>query len=265
MKTSTILILSGLLIAGIASAQKLPQTQITALWTPQNLKIDGLPNEWGTFQAYNKTTNIFYALSNDDKNLYLAVQATDPVIINKITSSGITFTVEKKNSDQSVTFPAYDKENRAVFDIMMNAPKANSTDKNAMLRIDTFVRSHNALRDQHQKIIRLAHNDQENDISVFNDEGIKVSARIDNRLTYTQEFAIPLKYLGVNAGESFNYIVQLNGQIPKGATTPDTGRPDIITYTGADGQSYMVGRATPENLTLAYPTNFKAKYTLATK
>lgn len=263
MKTSIILTLFSLL-AGVASAQKLPQKQTTSVWVPQNLKIDGLPNEWSGFQAYNKTTNIFYTLSNDDKNLYLAVEAADPVIIDKITASGITFTVEKKNENQSVTFPAYDKENQAIIDIMMNAPRVGSN-KQASLHIDTFIKSHNALRDKRQKIIHLAHNDKESDISVFNDEGIKVSGRIDNRLIYTQELAVPLKYLGINAGESFDYIVQLNGQIPKGAKMVDVGRPDRILYIGTDGQNYTMGGATPENLTLAYPTNFKSKYTMATK
>jgi len=263
MKTPIFLTLFSLL-AGVVLAQKLPQKQTTGVWAPQNLKIDGLPDEWGTFQAYNKATNIFYTLSNDDKNLYLVVQAIDPVIIDKITTSGITFTVEKKDDDQSVTFPAYDKENQAIFYIMMNAPKANSTDKLAALHIDTFIRSHNELRDKRQKIIRLAHNDEESNISVFNDVGIRVSGRINRNLSYTQELAILLKYLGINPGDTFNYEVQLNGQVPKNAKVISP-RPGYISWVDVDGQVYGIGSSTPENLTLAYPTNFKAKYTLATK
>jgi hypothetical protein len=265
IKISPLIIAMALSIA--TSAQKLPQTQTAGVWTPQNIKIDGMPDEWRNFQAYNKAANIFYTLSNDDGNLYLAVQATDPVIINKITTSGITLTLEKPDNTTSVTFPAYDKENKAIFYIMLNAPKLKSANRQTFLQIDTFILSHNQLRAARQKIIRIAHNATEQNISVYNDEGIKVAGRIANNLSYTQELAVPLKYLGIKSGESFNYTIQLNGQIPKGATMVTIpGRPEFIVYKGADGTDFQVGRNTnPDDLTLAYPTNFKATYTMARK
>lgn len=56
----------------VTFAQKLPGVQTSSLWAPENLKIDGKTTEWnGTFQAYNKAADIFYTISNDDKNIGL--------------------------------------------------------------------------------------------------------------------------------------------------------------------------------------------------
>jgi hypothetical protein len=72
-----------------AKAQKLPNKQEVSLRIPADMKIDGNAKEWNNkFQAYNKLTNIFYTLSNDDKNLYLVIQATDPIIIEKMIRGG---------------------------------------------------------------------------------------------------------------------------------------------------------------------------------
>jgi len=39
----------------------------------------------------------------------------------------------------------------------------------------------------------------------------------------------------------------------------------MITYIGRDGNKYLVGLATPENMIIAYPTDFWGEYTLAKK
>ena len=65
-----------LLINFSASAQK-DKIQKNNFRAPINVKIDGKLNEWGDkLQAYNTSTDIFYTISNDDDNLYLAVAAT---------------------------------------------------------------------------------------------------------------------------------------------------------------------------------------------
>ena len=87
-------------------AQKLPDVQAGAVWANSPLKVDGkLVDAAEPFQAYNKNTKLFYTLSNDDKNLYLAVKSTDGGNNNKILMGGITFSVnasgKKKDKDFS--------------------------------------------------------------------------------------------------------------------------------------------------------------------
>src|SRR5476649_2012908 len=93
-----------------AVAQKLPNVQTASVRAPANIKIDGKTTEWNnTFQAYNHATDIFYTVSNDDAKLYLTIQASDKLVINKIMSGGITFTIQKsgKKTDKdgiSITY-----------------------------------------------------------------------------------------------------------------------------------------------------------------
>lgn len=242
-----------------ALAQKLPQTQTTGIWAPANIMIDGLADEWKSFQAYNKATNIWYTLANDNNNLYLAVHATDPVIIDKMISASVTLTVGSSGNETSVTFPAYDQEHKIVYTVMFNAPDAKSAS------IDTFIRSKNALMSSRQKIIRIERNQQVEDISIYNESGVKVAGQIDNHLSYTLELSVPIKYLNMANNITFPYQITINGRVPKNAIIVDVGRPDIILWKDADGTQNSLGKATPENLMLAYPTSLKATYSIARK
>jgi len=81
-----------LLSVSFAYAQKLPSVQPNSLRAPANVKIDGIPTGWGeTLQAYNKSTELHYTIANDDENLYLTVQATNPRVIQKLLMTGLTF------------------------------------------------------------------------------------------------------------------------------------------------------------------------------
>jgi len=92
-------------------AQKLPNVQLASVRAPADIKIDGKATEWNyPFQAYNRATDVFYTLSNDDDNLYLTLQATDEDIIRKIINGRISFTINKsgKKSEQDavvITYP----------------------------------------------------------------------------------------------------------------------------------------------------------------
>lgn len=71
---------------------------------PANIKIDGKVTEWNNkFQAYSYHTQFYYTVSNDDKYLYLTVQATDWVIISRIFNGGITFTINKSGTKKIPT------------------------------------------------------------------------------------------------------------------------------------------------------------------
>src|ERR1700761_4193278 len=93
-----------------AQEGKLKNIQETSVWSP-TVKVDGNLKEWDdTFQAYNKTTKIFYTVCNDDKYLYFVVKSIDPPNNNKITAGGITLvinTADKKKDDNafSITYP----------------------------------------------------------------------------------------------------------------------------------------------------------------
>ena len=77
-----------------AQEGKLKTVQTTSVWAPANTKVDGSLKEWDdTFQAYNKTTKIFYTMCNDDKYLYFVVKSIDVINNAKIIAGGITLTI----------------------------------------------------------------------------------------------------------------------------------------------------------------------------
>jgi len=258
-----------------AGAQKLPGIQQNSLRAPDNVKIDGKATEWNNqFQAYNKVTDIYYTIANDDDKLYLALQATDADIIRKIVIGGVTFTIntagEKKDKNGvAITFPAYDKKYHPVFLILNNRPSLTKDTAKNRMQADSFMNAYNTQISNTLKIIGVAGIKQIADdaISIYNEEGIKAASRFDNKMHYTYELAIPLKYLEFATDKplKFTYDIKLNGVIGNGGRIIDTGRDDIISFVGADGVSYNLGSATPQNMNLAAPTDFWGEYTLAKK
>jgi hypothetical protein len=100
--SSIVLLVSTCFCAG---AQKLNNVQEGAVVAPLTVKIDGKFAEWeNTFAAFNKTTKLFYTLSNDDKNVYLFVKSTDAINNTKIMGGGVTLTIntaDKKKEENA--------------------------------------------------------------------------------------------------------------------------------------------------------------------
>jgi hypothetical protein len=95
----------------ISKNKKLPDIQKVSVYAPDDLQIDGSMAEWDNhFRAFNKTTGIFYTISNNDEYVFLAVQAKDKRIINKLMGGGLRFTISNSCMDTdtnnvSVLFP----------------------------------------------------------------------------------------------------------------------------------------------------------------
>jgi len=87
---------------------------------------------------------------------------------------------------------------------------------------------------------------QEPLISIYNAEGIKLSAQYNNHLQYVYELAIPLKYLNstIKNGEKLRYNIRLNGRpaMPGEVIYDDMYKslgPDnmyVYTFTDLDGE-----------------------------
>src|ERR1700748_1734396 len=111
--TLPVLFITGISIC--AKAQKLNSVQAAAIPAPAKVKVDGKIDEWGgNFQAYNKTTKLFYTLANDEKNLYLVVKSTDLQNSTKIMGGGVTLTIntankKKEENAYSVRFPIVER------------------------------------------------------------------------------------------------------------------------------------------------------------
>jgi len=264
-----------LIISFNIHAQKLVQFQEKSLRAPDNIKIDGKAIEWkNNFQTFNKATSLYYIMSNDDENLYLAIQAKAPNIIKKIFSGGITFTIN--NSDKhtfensiAITYPKNDKNGAPNYINLDNRPSPTKDSVRSKLQADSFM---NVLNNKHTTLFKTIGVNgiseiEDKIISIYNESGIKVAALFDNNIEYTFELCIPLKYLGLglNSVSKFSYNIKLNGAAVNGrdlrVVSASSG--DKVVFTGNDGITYNMGEATPQNLALSYPTDFWGEYTLA--
>ena len=246
-----------------ANAQKLPNVQLAGMYAPANVKIDGKAAEWNNqFQAYNKSTIIFYTIANSNDNLYLAVQVTDKTIVDKILSGGLTLTITSKDKNiapVSITTPLLPAANKGII-----TQKTGS--KNPIL--DTELPQLNkALSDGLKEMaVKGITAIPDSAISVYNEYGIKVAGQLDINKAYTCELAIPLKYINQLTGTSgtFSYNIKLNGtassmqsilsQIPAGAITSIRVR--------VNGGVAVSGSSLEE---LTSPTDFSGTYTLIKK
>lgn len=214
LATAWALLMAGVLIV---NAQKLPNIQQGSVFAPANIKIDGKATEWNDkFKAYNKATDIYYTVSNDEANLYLTIQAQYRDVMDKIIRGGITFTVnhtigKKDEAPVVITYPVIrDADMALVANLLARKCNVKQEAADASVPVDDF----NQLWDAKSKTIGVKgiKNLTDEDISVYNNDGIKAAAQLDNRVIYTYELAIPLKYLALpNQGnDAFSYHIKVN-------------------------------------------------------
>ncbi len=263
-----------------AIAQKLPDSQESSVRAPKTVKIDGKANEWGTLQAFNKSTEVGYTVANDDSTLYLVVQANVGGVVGKILSGGITLALntdgKKKEKDAvSITFPVSAAVTRGVTSgpgVTINGGRSGSvvvsgspggasvsSDPAAMKkRRDslTFVNNNKTIEKSKDVKVKGMVSITDSLLSIYNEEGIKARCSYTEAGTYTYELAVPLKYLGmsVHSPKEFLYNLKLNG-ISLGSSV--AGITSIVVNGGAGG-----GGGQSDFMSMFSPTDFWGKYTL---
>lgn len=243
-----------------ATAQKLPVKQQSALRTPSSVSIDGNATEWqNEFQAYNKSTQLFYTLSNDDKNLYLILRSIDPLIVKKMLY-GITFSLSsdaKRVSaiSSSFTFPVIDWKVRST---IVSALDKQVKSRSREMTSDSLI---NALNKQLNRASRVRTRNLLNipdTVSLIKDsEIVKAAGKFDNELTFTYELTVPLKDLILKRNK-FLYNIKLNGSNTKAKISSD----GMATVNDGGGGPAVVLTVSSNDLIVQFPTDFTAQYTL---
>ncbi len=249
-----------------AHAQKLPNKQEVPLFAPANVKIDGKPTEWDNkFQAYNKATEIFYTIANDNDNLYLVIQATEPLIARKIIAGGVTLTISaidkaRKNEKATIIYPVFDNKNAPNIDLRTN------TDDLFPLEYELFIYDLNTEFTKKSKEIKVSGINAISDtsISVYNEHKIKAMGAFDDKKQYTYELALPLKYIQpfIGSQSNFDYTITLNG-----STQVEGARIEYLN--GGSGIRITSNSSSIPSMAdmkfMSSPTGFSGDYTLAKK
>lgn len=204
-----------ILMSFFANAQKLPNIQTASMRAPANIKIDGKANEWDNkFQAYNKATDVFYTIANDNNKLYLVVQATDEYIIKKIIWGRVIFSINRqaKKEDASnitVTYPIIDRKERPNINFK-EMPSIIQGNTASVAQADSFMNLSNKRLAEKSKTIRVTGiKGLDTLISIYNTDGIKTAIGFNNKLVYTYELAIDLQVLGLNANIADKFFYNL--------------------------------------------------------
>jgi len=282
---NVLLLLPGL---KIFAQSHLKNVQATSVWAPANVKIDGKLNEWeDNFQAYNKSTRLFYTLSNNEKYLYLAVTSTDAQNNTKIAAGGITLTIntegKKRDKDAFIlTYPVITGQGRGRRGGGRGGrQQADGTDTAATNA------AHRQFIEASKEIKVFGFKDVDDSlISIYNEYGIKTAIGYDTLGNYNYELAIPLKLLGLSPDNTVEiaYNVKVNGlQVGNtiqgkvmldgiqggggGLSISGVGGGDGGRGGGGRGGSSGGGKANNDIdfQDLTSPTDFWGKYTLAKK
>ncbi len=255
-------------------AQKAADVQEESLWAPI-VKVDGKINEWTTpLKAANRSTNLSYSMANDNKNLYLVIQSSETATNNKIMLGGITLAVntdgKKKVKDSyNITYPiitrvrrtripgqgggggGFQQLNREQRDSMQKAQAKTQLEAAKDIKVFGFKTITDSL------------------ISVYNEYGIKASAKFDNAGIFTYELAIPLDLLNITANnpKEFAYNIKLNGLQFNGGGGDRQGGGGRPVGGGGGGRPTggFGGSGNIDFQALMSPTDMWGKYTLTSK
>jgi hypothetical protein len=269
--------------------KKLKDVQVNNLFAPSPVKIDGKLKEWTDFQAYNKSTHLFYTVANDDKNLYLIIKTSDMTASAKIVAGGITLLIntegKKKEQDAyTLTYPIIPRNTGRpgggmppgtaggggmrlmTFSAGPGGPGRGAAPDSAMLKA-THERTINAAKE-----IKVSGFKDITDslIAIYNEYNIKAAINYDDAGAFIYELAVPLKLMGLSNDDTkeLAYNIKLNGlqfnfRMPDGADGPPGGGGGMrmMTFGGPPGG----GRNGIDFQDLTSPGDFWGKYTLAKK
>jgi len=203
--------------SAMAFAQKIPNKQQASLYTPADLKIDGTAKEWNNkFQARNSAIEASYTIANNDTTLYLIIQTQHKDVVDKILRGGITFninhTLDKKDEHQiAITYPILDvAAMSSITNMYAGKAYANANPDTKTLTIKELNKALE-LKSKTIKVKGIKEIPAE-EISVYNQDGIKIASKFNDDLFFTYELAIPIKYLSLpnNGMESFSYQIKVN-------------------------------------------------------
>lgn len=260
-KLQTTLLLTSivLLTVCLANAQKLPNIQTTSVRAPSSIKTDGKATEWNNqLQAHNKSTGIYYTIANDDKNLYLTIKATDNEVIKRIVNNTFSFAINKLGDGKktlSITLPIFAGSDKRDLSRALNPREDISAD--SLMFVGNLT-----MEKVKEFVVKGFEGINDENISVYNDYGIKAKALFDNTKALTYELVIPRKYINT-ASNKLNYTISVYGLgAEKGSVITDMGGGAIMIQNEA-AQTLTVMKNPGEAMSLMATTDFTGNYELA--
>jgi len=238
-----------LLIVNIANGQKLPGIQKQSIYASIDIRGKGEP----LYQAYNKNTQTYYTMANDDKNLYIVIAGDKSNIIGKMIGGGITFTVKdmsgkKPSRPLSTKYPLFQRSVRYAIGGLFSDSSQTTADINKTLEAES-----------REILITGMKNDVPDTVSIYNDYGITAMGVLGVKRWYVCEVIVPLKYLDelTDKDPKLSFNIALN---------PIQSYNQVsAAKQAAFNQIIANGNLSPSFLSNLSITDFSGEYVLASK
>ena len=219
-----------LLISVLPAFSQKKAELITSKWADKPVLVDGLLDDWNdSLSLYNEATKLYYNLSNDDENIYLALKNSSKVELTKILARGISFSANVESSKKqapTIIFPVLDRT-PGKKRVETEEPEPEEIQKRILSRIKEIK------VEGFKEII-------DGGISLYNTYGIKAAIAFDSNGNLVQEIAIPIRLLGIEPGRTdpIIYGIKINGfQGPAATQRRDMNEMDNM-YGGRYGGRY---------------------------
>ena len=253
---SITLVIALVSLVNLASFSQKKADLITTRWAFNPVAADGVLNDWpDSLTMFNKETNLYYGLANDDKNVYLAIRSASKQDLTKILAGGISFSANiegKKKDAPTVIFPVLDR--------------TPGKSRNTREELEVEERQEQIL--SRIKDIKVAGFKEiiDGGISLQNTYGIRAAASFDKNNNLVQEIIIPLSLLNLSTpnGGEVTYSIRVNGLQGGPSVTANQRQTGQRQPMGGMNGSQFPTRNSPMSKLLS-STEFYIKSRLATK
>jgi hypothetical protein len=201
-KTLAIFLSTGLigmyLSTGVYAQQRDPDADVN-VWAAKPVIVDGNSAEWNEpLNNYNTDTKLAFALSNDEKELYIIIESLDEFTTRKVLAGGLTLNINtsgKKKDGIKINF------------LGMNQPPNPGMHRDSISHEGQYSTAVNEVQVSGFKNI------PDGVLTLPDNNGIQLAAAFNKQRDYICELAIPLSLLPLKDNEikPIAYNIKING------------------------------------------------------
>jgi len=190
-----------------ASAQDDDPDKEVNLWMLKPVTVDGNSSEWHEpLNNYNSLTQLDFAFANDQQNIYLIIESTDPATTGRLIRGGVTLTINvqgKKKDGIKINFPGMQHSGGQKPDQEDSSTPPLPQEINAAHEQGSGI---NAIQVSGFKQI------PDGPVNMPNQNGIQVASGLSKERDYICEFAIPLALLDLKGDKvkAIAYNIKIN-------------------------------------------------------
>lgn len=208
MKLLFILFLSGFtsLCTSAVYAQKEDPDADVNIWVQQPVLIDGNAAEWHEpLNNYNTATKLAFALANDQTNLYMIIESSDPATTSRMLSGGLTLNINTAGK----------KKDGIILRFLGMQPPPPPPNNNQADSLNRTMEDRE--RPTHDlKVIQVSGFKHIADgvLAIPNKNGLEIAAAFNKQGDYICELSIPLSSLELkgNGLGAIAYNIKLNSR-----------------------------------------------------